>query len=75
MWLCIYLQENNVDMELVAMTLAEVASAMDYLHTHRITHRSVRLHNDSDSKEAGNAMGMLGWCTRGLPAIMLIAAL
>jgi serine/threonine protein kinase len=32
-------QENNVDMELVAMTLAEVASAMDYLHTHRITHR------------------------------------
>ncbi len=27
------------------MTLAEVASAMDYLHTHRITHRDLKPKN------------------------------
>lgn len=35
----------EVDMDLVIMTLAEVAAAMEFLHVHRITHRDLKPKN------------------------------
>ena len=34
---------GGLDMELIVMTLAEVAGAMDFLHQHRITHRDLKV--------------------------------
>ncbi len=36
---------QTIDMEALCMTLAEVASAMAYLHAHRITHRDLKPKN------------------------------
>jgi serine/threonine protein kinase len=36
---------GGLDMDLVVMTLAEVATAMGFLHQHRITHRDLKPKN------------------------------
>lgn len=36
---------NDVDLELLCLTLLEVAAAMDYLHSMQITHRDLKLGN------------------------------
>ncbi len=36
---------GGLDMDLVVMTLCEVAAAMDFLHKHRITHRDLKPKN------------------------------
>ena len=36
---------NDIDLEMLCLTLLEVASAMEYLHSMQITHRDLKLAN------------------------------